>query len=393
VRILFVSLAMLFYPNIGYSAHVSPKKAGKNLSQTEITQLGTDDDDDTGSSADELIKDHFLRVSSRFLDPQKDQYIENQQNAHGVSVQDLFAAFQKKYDKNKTNKNSPLCLDGLSARARIALLRKIVAYKVTQTTDLKTNKKWDFGPRQFKIYDKKSRSYVNSRPYSSYIDKIPTCFAVGPYSYVLEQEITNSNPGGGRLYGLKTQNSNKATAESYQAIDKLLQPYKSHGGSAIVELFSGLLKEQKKNGLPIEFTQEQVRTFPSDRRGKQAVDDLQRLLNGLSLLHDYEVVRRLVKDDGYVQYTADGDEHALPVILGESYLFNATSLMDSYNKIFIGKSTERMNFISNTILAALTAEQKQLQGQVLRKTVLRESLKLFHNDDEDSADEYSSSEE
>ena len=326
---------------------------------------------------EENIEDHYLRVASRFLDPNKDQYIENQLNSNADTVTDLFEKFKKKYDNNR---RGHLCLDGLSARARIALLRKIIDYKVNKKTDLKSNEKWDYGKRSFKIW--KNNTWTQSNSYFSYIDEIPTSFSIGDYEYVLEQESTNNNPGGGRLFGLKDQNK----ADSYADIGKFLQLYKGD----LVNFFNRKLIEQKKDGLPIDFTLADIQGLPGNYRADNAVNDLKRFLNGLNLLYDFEVARRLVKDDGFLQYTTNGNEYALPIILGLSYLFNASNLVNSHEKIFIGKREDRMTFIAGTITGSLSQEQKDLNGQILRKTVLRESLKLFHNLDEDSGDEYSS---
>lgn len=328
---------------------------------------------------EENIEDHYLRVASRFLDPKKDQYIENQLNSNEDTVTDLFEKFKQKYDNNR---RGHLCLDGFSARARIVLLRKILTYKLIQKIDLKTNEKWNYGERTFKIQDKKTKKWSNSKPYYSYKDLIPTTFSIGHYKYVLEQESTNNNPGGGRLFGLKDQNK----ADSYADIGKFLQLYKGD----LVNFFNRKLIEQKKDGLPIDFTLADIQGLPANYREDNAVNDLKRFLNGLNLLYDFEVARRLVKDDGFLQYTTNGNEYALPIILGLSYLFNASNLVNSHEKIFIGKREDRMTFIAGTITGSLSQEQKDLNGQILRKTVLRESLKLFHNLDEDSEDEYSS---
>jgi len=104
--------------------------------------------------------------------------------------------------------------------------------------------------------------------------------------------------------------------------------------------------------------------------------EVNRFLNGFNLLLDFEVARRLRRTDCYKD---------LPIITSISYLlhnFNDLKVVkDCFDKLFSGK--EREKFIKSDIIP---------NQNITTQRQIRDDLKIFHQDTEDSDEEYSQDE-
>lgn len=280
----------------------------------------------------------YVAVSKKFLSKEKRRFIGSE--AH-ISLLD----FTRDY---LATRQSTIDITNLSARARIYLLTDIIRFKLPFKN--KTNR-WKMERKTIR------NSSSPSRDYEEFVDLIPTTFQIGSYSYKLENAATTQKPGGGRLYGLTSPD----IADTYEQIITWLAAREAN-----LKKFKSFLIGRLQ-GPKVNFTY-------SDREKKgQEATDINRFLNGLSLLFDFEVARRLVRDDKFQE---------LPVLAALPYLlenFESMDLIRSYFNSFF-TSDDREGFLKRVIIKA----RKDFDTQ----KKIRESMKAFHISSEDSGDEY-----
>ena len=124
---------------------------------------------------------------------------------------------------------------------------------------------------------------------------------------------------------------------------------------------------QKRNGTPILLKEK-------NKEDKENVQKINRFLNGLNLLLDFEVARRIADHrDVYSD---------LPVVSCIAYLlenFEKPAVMkDCFDKLFSGEA--RKNFIKEDII--------DNQKNIKNKRQIRRKLEIFHQEGEDSDDDY-----
>lgn len=297
----------------------------------------------------EIYQDQVV-VSSKFLDVKKDKFISKKAHL-------LFATFSEEY---KCKKMSTLDITGLSARSRIYLLTSIINFKI------------DYLPQhnyrnyqQFENLNSHNDFWIkrSGTKFAEFVDKIPTTFKIGGFSYKLQQGATFNQKGSGRLHGLTAEN----IPDKYDGICEKLKPY----SETRLKEFSILLLNQKKDGNSIDVK------IPSDNR----------FLNGLNLLFDYEVARRLAKDDKFGDFPIINYIGFVVENLHNTKLFsNLTENKDHslFQEEFRG-SSDRISHAKNRILELSYPQNSKKQ--------IRSSLKYLHSSDEDSHDEYSGDEE
>ncbi|RZI45232.1 hypothetical protein [Candidatus Finniella inopinata] len=284
-----------------------------------------------------------ISVSSGFLAPHKREYISKRAHI-------LLSDFKDDYIFRG---ESVIDITGLSARARIYLLSSITNFKLNFLGDPRC---WTEKTNTFTNRQKKQVTYIE------HIDKRPTTFQIGRFSYKLESARTKNKTGGGRLFGLISQEG----AETYLQIqDRFqMQEYRRN----IVSFIQALLI-QKKDGQPI------YRYIKNEStKVRELLEERSRFLNGFNLLLDFEVSRRLTSGDCYGN---------LPVI---SYLKPLISRLDNelfvkhcFDNLFSGDERE------NTARSILTEYLDMFQTLPL----IRNDLSYLHADDEDSGDDYS----
>jgi hypothetical protein len=256
----------------------------------------------------------------------------------GDDVQALVLKFEQNY---KAKQKSELDLTGLSSRARIYLLQRVINTKVAK-----------IGVKAYWVDT--GKFYLS--------DQYPTTFKIEDFTYTLYGGATKNQKGSGSLLGLCSSNK----GEKYDAVLKFLEGHK-HLYPAIAQR----LKDQKKNGNPIVKDAEITTTV------------LAKFLNGLNLLLDYEVARRLVEGDPYSD---------LPVLLSLEHLL--THFSSETLKIFLegenGNSPftgERKKFVQEKILPI-----QAKGGKIRTSSSVRKMLSFSHKDDEESGEVYSGEE-
>lgn len=186
------------------------------------------------------------------------------------------------YEDYLCNRPSIIDITDLSARARIYLLNKIIKFKAPHKKNVKRWKKEEKAIRG---------ASSPGGMYEEWIDLIPTTFKIGNFSYKLECAATTQKPGGARIYGLKCPE----IAETYAQVFIWLERQKTN-----LPAFKGVLKQRQKSSS----------ICLNCESGQEAVS-INQFLNGLSLLFDFEVARRRIKDDKFQE---------LPILLTLPYL-------------------------------------------------------------------------
>ncbi len=149
---------------------------------------------------------------------------------------------------------------------------------------------------------------------------------------------------------------------SYQSIVALLKKPQINLGEIKVEL------QKRQRGGVIEINFQQQTSTRSDTA------DINWSLNGLSLLLDLEVARRLVKGDKFEK---------LPVLALMPYFLsnfdNIRTIEKFFTHLFGGE--DRETFIKSMI--------NDRRGANTKKSI-REEIKMLHKESEDSGDDYAS---
>jgi len=315
----------------------------------------------SGNRDEDTVYQDQVKVSKKFLDLKKREYISKK--AHLLLID-----FMKDYPLQR---ESTLDITGLSARARIYLLNSIINFKINF---LPQHKCTNYEQFQNLVSSNDFWKKIKKPGVAEFIDKIPTRFKIGDFVYKLEMGSTFHQKGSGRLYGLLSESS----AEKYDQIYTQIKKYKDN-----LPKYSEILLQQKKDGVPI---------YRYNKK-KEIIDERSRFLNGLNLLLDYEVARRLV----------DGDPHQdLPVITYINFII--THLDSHFKDLIVGKKLSEWGFSLPRYDNSLSLVAGDNRVFVAKKTIpeltdtqssasIRRSLKCLHLSDEDSNDEYSGDEE
>jgi len=276
-----------------------------------------------------LIPEIQFEVTYNLLEEQSKNFLDFKSKVYSRSlINGLFEKFQDDYERREI---SYLNITNYSSRMRIYLLNKIITHKLLS---------------RYKntYFEKKIVEKSGWRPFSEYSDIYPTSFIIGDFVYMLKIFSTNRQPGSGRLYGLTSE----SYADTYNSIHRKISGLKN------LSVCKQLLLDQKNTGIPI--------VIPNDV-------GLSRFLNGYGLILDYEVARRLVTDDCYMD---------IPLIYFTELVVQNLS-DDSYlNSLFISpeRISETENLIPNLGLTGWTT-----------KEALRDKLRALHKSDEVSEEE------
>lgn len=327
------------------------EKTARSSKQTVVVKEKVDTKDE--SSEDDLIGqmeqlvltpvtpyDQYQKVLGKFLDKKKKSKSE-----HRAKVNLMFQDFMTKYEAKKT---ITLDVSNCSSRVVISLLTKIGMHKS------KVKNIQEFWR------DEKPSFFVGTKEvtYDEKVDQVPTIFKIGAYEYKLELAATKSKPGGGRLYGLTAD----TVADSYKSVSTWLTAQKKN-----LPLYKECLKEGQQ-GKPTKL----VFKAKDDKPERECVE-INKFLNGLRLLLCFEVSRRFVPGDAF---------QSLPVLLTLPYLLeqfdNLDTVQECFTQLFAGDNREKF------VLERVIPHQKTLADAKL----LRDRLRMFHTDDENSEDEY-----
>lgn len=286
-----------------------------------------------------------------------------------TGVHDKFLAFDQKNNLFEDNVNtqlnnfkiqynaknkSTLNFTGFSARARIYLLTEIINLKVSKLPE----NYFDDPSWKNEFWKKENGKFY-------IIDKFPTILKVGNFSYTLFGGPTANQKGSGSLLGVNSATPRKG--EKYDAVLKFLQQHQNK-----YDLFGQSLLVQKKDGRPIQ---------PSAQFNAHVAQ----YLNGLNLLLDYEVARRQVEDDEFVD---------VPILSSIHYLltnFNSENLkkffegdQEGTGKVSPLTGKDRRKFVERNILPEQSSQQ-----DLSRSKAIRAVLKFSHKDTENSEEAYS----
>jgi len=287
-----------------------------------------------------LIYQKYITVADQFLKREKRRYMSPW---HGLMIIDFMHAFASK-------KPYTFDITACSSRSVIYLLSEVINFKLRF-----------FGNTDFWTINPDAR--CNGVSYEEYVDNYPTIFKIGPHEYKLQSAHTKSKPGGGRIYGLKQS----SIPEKYPAVLLWLKTHKTD-----LNWYGEVLRARQKKGTVVQLEQD-----------KQDYKEDNQFLNGFSLLLSFEVARRLVGGDTF---------QSLPILLTIPYLlenFDNLDIMDDcFRLLFSGEAQykpknqidERKQFVVERVIPY----QKTLTNGKL----LRDKLRMFHTDDENSEDEY-----
>lgn len=283
---------------------------------------------------------------------------QDKENLGNISITPLFESFVEKYDQENPI-NSMLDITELSSRKRIALLVRIINYKVEKIPEYAYNvnngdefKYSEWGGNQW---------WTKELGKFDITDLVPTYFKIGSDRYYLQNGPTLHQKGSGRLFGIIDENK----ADTYETILRWLIQNKKN-----LKIFGERLIDNKKNGGAL------ILKYKNGSNGSPAVE-INRFLNGFNLLLDYEVARRRVDKDPYPD---------LPVLHGISYILKNFEDINFLKQCFSKgglfqdefKVIHRDDFIRNTL------EQKN----PISSRFIRNELKIFHKQDEDSEESY-----
>lgn len=318
-----------------YSVKLDREAVDINNLRKTMSKLTTSDEKDE-------IYNKYKKVSEKFLKKEKREFVN-------TIIHRAFEDFIIEYECGQT---SIIDITYFSLRTRVYLLTQIINFKRTKQND---NKFWR--KEQKTLSPGKSQEPFN---YDEWIDLVPTKFRIGQYEYKLQNAATRSKPGGGRLFGL-------THTESADKYDQILASLEMKGRPL------GLYKDQlikRQQGYKIHF-------ILKDSNKEAVVHN--RFLNGLSLLFDFEVARRLINGDQFSQ---------LPILPVMPYLLDNFDDIKAVKQCFgclfsddkEKPNNTRENFIKETILASRKGFNTEKK--------IRESLRIFHTSAENSDDEY-----
>lgn len=267
------------------------------------------------------------QVSAQFFDFSKRRFLPLSVHLKLIDFQSCYTA--RLFSEQKSPlPDLEMDLTGLSSRSRVYLLSSIGTFKTLSLSP--------FHPETFKdlIFETETWKKTFS-PRAECIDKHPVSFKIGPYRYQLQLAATMHQRGGGRLFGLYAPDKADTYKYIYKTTIQKLSPCE-------VCLFSQHLKTQKKDGLPID-------------TGNRNID---RFLNGFNLLLDFEMARRLHKDDFL--------KHDLPVIFYLEPLLN--NLKEYFPFFMLGHQPKE-------ILSASPVKKTQEAAHALTPSGLLKPLK------------------
>lgn len=304
-------------------------------------------------SVQEVYSDQQV-VSKRFFGLNKRMYVSK-------SAHIMFIDFIKDYTSQKP---TTLDITGLSARSRIYLMSSIINFKISYLPSY-GDKSYD----EFKAWVFPSNGLWQKRKYTGkgivdFSDLVPTTFKIGNFTYEFKQGPTFHQKGSGRIFGLISPDA----AEKYEKLAEYWQELSEE----TLGQFSQLLLAQKSDGNPID-------------TGNEEED---RFFNGLNLLFDYEVARRLAEDDKFGEF---------PIISYISYLLTNLSDKTIFKNLTADK--DQSLFQENTETRGnpdRIAHAKTLIPQLAdkeSKRKMRSSMEYLHQLDENSGDEYSGDED
>ena len=211
------------------------------------------------------------------------------------------------------------------------------------------------------------------KEFSHYMDMQPTTFQIGKYKYILTLMPTDNQRGNGFL----TVGEKRTEKDKYTDIWKELNV----GEGKHLSKFSDVLSKQKRDGKVIEVREE----------GGKVKEELSKLLNGLNLLLDFEVARRLIEGDKF---------HDFPVITYIPYIIKN---LRYFNDLLIERDIEYINTSGEkvkekcSLVTQLEKEKREaaakdfIKNPAYKETTpseIRESLDSLHASDEDSEDGY-----
>jgi len=249
------------------------------------------------------------------------------------TVEPLFERFKADYEKQQT---TTLDVTPLSDRARIQLMKKITEYKQEKLpVSLEESSTYRKGfDKNYDTLQKKPtafwKTFVTKPPFYEIVDRVPVFLKMEDRELKFEVRMTPRQPGSGKLYGIDKED----VSETYKQLKSpVAKAYKTHDQQT-----------QKR----------------------------------FELLLDYEVARRLSK----------GDAHAdLPILTSNALLLDHMDdpkLLNQYLDGVLGGSA-REEGIKEII------ETHHPEG--VTKKQLRDTLRSFHHEDEDSGEDYATTDE
>ena len=274
--------------------------------------------------------ENYQNVLSRFFDETK-----TSQSEHRSIVKKKYKAFKTKYKNKET---TTVDVTGCSSRTVIALFRKIFKHK-----SKKMNNQEFWNPE---------KSTYKGIPYTNFVDQFPTTFEVDSKKYKLKFISTKKQPGNGALYGL----TNPSTADPYMP--------NSYSDKSVFSYLQNCSGQQRTS----------IQKFLKARqRGKPAEidDELKQFSNGLHLLFCFEVSRRLAIGDKF---------RSLPVLFSVHSLLKDFSDLDKVKRCFseiFATDKRELN-----LREFIESQKMSADGKTLRNR-----LRMFHADDEDSGED------
>jgi hypothetical protein len=322
------------------------EEIGEELESEDEDDLLTDD-------AVKIIYSKQCKISQKFLD------FSHKRKNIPLDVHLKIIDFAKDYISRPPRGFVEIDISGLSSRSRIYLLSSIIDFKNITLPKIES--------RNFRSVDYNDSYWVKSQrttiPES--IDKFPVKLRIGTYEYEFQLGATEHQKGAGRIFGLYEAKK----ADTYKTIyEKTIQNLSDKKSRR----FGRALLAQKKSGSPITTFDESENKF----------------LNGLNLLLDYEVARRLHRDDFLSQ--------DIPIIF---YIDSViTNLKINFKKFLVGDEENKAGKIKNK---SLVKGSKKVRLEKLMHAIrdlsledediipMRDRLSYLHKDEERSDDSYS----
>jgi hypothetical protein len=307
--------------------------------------------------------ERLQKVSRRFLAEEKDSFIS-------PLARYRLHKFKEEYDRKKP---SIINLTRLSSRSRIYLLRSLIQYKTANLPHEyeECSPILDHNAADFRSIEVRSNGWWKKssrhRENTYFEDELPTTLKIGHFTYTITLRPTFRQKG--------------------NVLGRSL-PYYANIDSALVQKHSSQLLQQKKEGRP--------RSIEGTKQEKH-------LLNGVNLLLDLEVARRLVDRDPYKD---------LPVITFIPHL--VAHYENCSGEFIVGKDASKwgvtyhrygnnpLPLISLFTNGEKTTDREHVAKQLILKldrtytqssAAVRHGLKGLHQSDEDSGDESSGDEE
>jgi hypothetical protein len=311
----------------------------------------------------EKIYKKFQNVSEKFLN--SEQILQKTDKKTGFTIKELLTKFKKDYLNLQC---SLINVTDFSARVRICILKEII--KIKFETLPKNIKNHFIKMEKFeKTYEHSWKNLESNKFWSvraiQLIDQNPTIIKIGNFQYKWEMIVSCYQPGGGKIYGLK----DKEIPDTFWSITKDLQSYSMPER----EVISNKLLQQKKDGKTIISGLRNI--YKSTYRGYETIVTDQ-FLNGLNLLLDYEVARRLIAGDIYSDLPLISIMDCLIKNLNNDGILNKYFSLPDYSQsmnqktLFSGESRE--NKLKELILT------KECLNNITKQNDVRKKLRYCH---------------